>query len=60
MPRELRISITRGLPDDPWEEAREIVAASETLDRLHELMPGASISSEIVTPRPRVAKGGDE
>lgn len=40
MPRELRISITRGLPDDPWEEAREIVAASETLDRLRELMPG--------------------
>lgn len=60
MPRELRISAVVTLPDGVFEEARAIVDAKPILDRLNTEFEGAAVSFEIVTPKPRGAKGGEE
>lgn len=60
MPRELRIAVVIELPDDKWEEAQALVDAKPLLDDLRAKFPQATIEDDIITPKPRAAKGESE
>lgn len=60
MPRELRISAVVTLPDGLFEEAAAIVDAKPFMEFISEKFPDVAVTFEIVTPKPRAAKGETE
>lgn len=61
MPRELRISATVEVPDDIWAQTDKLAAAKPVVEAFTESLEklGGRVEVELVTPKPRGAKGED-